>query len=459
VALSHTYAEEIPGGSSVTFTVSDSSGGSDSLTVPLKVEDAPFTLHGNAPTFVAGEPFNGKLAFFFDAGNGGGSTADYTATVDWGDNNPPSSAIVAGEPAPNGGFAFAVYGNHAYAGAAGTSYTIKVHVHDVGGTDADLSIPVTLAAPPRRMRILDDNTAAGAANQISIQRTEAPDGIAIVENRRTIYSGVAAALQSITLVGSAADDVDTIGYVPPGLQVIVQRAGNGIVNIGANGSVQDIAGSVSLTNATGPVQLNLDDSADLSPRSVTIGNGFIRGLAPGTINYGANALGLLDLRAGTGTRVTLDDSADTTGRRFTVSQVDATTLGVAGFGAPIRLHVSSGNALILLGGRGGNAFDVQGTVAGTTTTIDTGPGRDTVNVGSTANTLDAIQGALNVNGQGANTTLDISDQSTTVAQIYEVYASSIHRRNGESPFADNIAPIGYSQHPGRQRHHHHRRIG
>jgi hypothetical protein len=68
---------------------------------------------------------------------------------------------------------------------------------------------------------------------------------------------------------------------------------------------------------------------------------------------------------------------------------------------------------------------------------------NTFNIGSTMNTLDSIQGALSIYGQGAGTTLNINDSATTASQTYEVYATSIHRRYYTLPQPDDISPISY----------------
>jgi hypothetical protein len=97
------------------------------------------------------------------------------------------------------------------------------------------------------------------------------------------------------------------------------------------------------------------------------------------------------------------------------------------------------------GGASPNTFNVEGTAAGTSMTINAGSGGDTFNVGSPTNTLDPIQGAVSVVGQGANTTLNVHDDGTLASQDYAVYATSIHRFGVAAPYADNIAAIGYQQ--------------
>src|SRR5262249_35026833 len=77
------------------------------------------------------------------------------------------------------------------------------------------------------------------------------------------------------------------------------------------------------------------------------------------------------------------------------------------------IHYSSVGNLTLNGGNGGNVFDVLGAAAATMTTIHAGTGGDTVNIGSTANQLDPIQGPVTVNGAGGSTTLHFNDQGGT----------------------------------------------
>jgi hypothetical protein len=98
------------------------------------------------------------------------------------------------------------------------------------------------------------------------------------------------------------------------------------------------------------------------------------------------------------------------------------------------------------GGSSGNIFDVQSTAAGTPVTIRAGAGSDTINVGDASNTLGGIQGALTVNGQGANTKLDVNDSGNNVSENYTVSPAMIQRSiivAGVYNF--NIASINYSQ--------------
>jgi hypothetical protein len=102
-------------------------------------------------------------------------------------------------------------------------------------------------------------------------------------------------------------------------------------------------------------------------------------------------------------------------------------LGVAGDGIH---HGGSGDDLVFSGagndpmiwnppdgsdlkeGRDGNhTFNVQGSHG--RLTLDAGFGTETINVGSTANTLDPIQGPVSVLGALGGDTLNINDQGST----------------------------------------------
>jgi hypothetical protein len=76
------------------------------------------------------------------------------------------------------------------------------------------------------------------------------------------------------------------------------------------------------------------------------------------------------------------------------------------------------------GGHSGNAFNVQGTAAGTPVTIQTGAGNDTVTVGDAANTVAGIRGGVTVHGRGT-ASLNVNDQGTTTAQEYDVWSDHI----------------------------------
>jgi hypothetical protein len=196
-------------------------------------------------------------------------------------------------------------------------------------------------------------------------------------------------VSSLTIeAGSGGNTIDVQSTSVP---TAIHGQGNDTVVVSDNGSAQGIQADLSIDNAGGCTALAVDDSADATPRSVTLTSSTLTGLAPAAIAYGP---------------------------------------GVC--------------SLAVTGGSGGNTFAVQGTAAlSGGTTLNAGAGGDTFNVGSAANTLDPIAGPLSIVGQGASTTLNIHDDGTTNSQDYSVYADSI-RRFDVTTLAPNMAAIGYS---------------
>jgi hypothetical protein len=135
----------------------------------------------------------------------------------------------------------------------------------------------------------------------------------------------------------------------------------------------------------------------------------------------------------------IDDSADTGPATYTIT---ATTVQVNGLPA---ITYTGAPSLIVKGGSGTNTFNVLGTTAATPVTLDTGTGTATVNVGNSANSLDLIQGALTVQGQGGSDLLNVNDSGAGTAHTYTVSVASI-ARNGMATIAfagiQNIALSG-----------------
>ncbi len=106
----------------------------------------------------------------------------------------------------------------------------------------------------------------------------------------------------------------------------------------------------------------------------------------------------------------IDDTADNAGQQPTISATSVVKLASA------TVAFNAGTLLSLTlngGGSGGNTFTVQATPSGVPVTINAGAGDDVVNVGSAANSIDNVLGALTVNGQGGNNILNINDGGNT----------------------------------------------
>jgi Bacterial Ig-like domain (group 1) len=154
VAGTHTYAEEGPP-LPVTVTITDIDTPSNTATAhsTANVADAPLTASGMS--LLSGPTYAGPVATFTDA-NSLSTTADFTATIDWGDGSPPTSGTVTGSLG-----SYTVNGIHTYASLG--SFTIKVHIVDDGGSTADATSTILIFATSSggNFVIGDGNAAVG----------------------------------------------------------------------------------------------------------------------------------------------------------------------------------------------------------------------------------------------------------------------------------------------------------
>ena len=140
VSASHLYAEEGP--YSVTVVVTDDGGSTAMATGTAEVADAPLTA---GTLTLSGNPVEGgtpaMASFGFTDANTAATTADYTATIVWGDGNTTNDATVSATATPG---AFTVSGSHVYH-EYGT-YPVSVSVADDGGSaTSSATVPVTVA--------------------------------------------------------------------------------------------------------------------------------------------------------------------------------------------------------------------------------------------------------------------------------------------------------------------------
>jgi hypothetical protein len=149
VSDAHTYAEE--GAYTVTVTVRDGAGNTQSTSSTVTVADAALTLTASTPPVaVEGTPVNGVVVASFTDANPGARAADFSATITWGDGSTSAGTVVAS------GGGFDVQGAHTYATAG--NFPLAVVIKDVGGSrlnfsgsavvnDAALSAVVSSIAP------------------------------------------------------------------------------------------------------------------------------------------------------------------------------------------------------------------------------------------------------------------------------------------------------------------------
>jgi hypothetical protein len=94
------------------------------------------------------------------------------------------------------------------------------------------------------------------------------------------------------------------------------------------------------------------------------------------------------------------------------------------------------SALTVDGGYGSVAYNVQGSSASTPITLNAGTGNDTVNIGGAGPTLDAVRGALTLNGQAGSDILNLNDQGAAAGHTYSLNGSNLTR--------DGIAAVTFS---------------
>jgi hypothetical protein len=123
---SHTYGEA--GSYPLTIVVHDLDG-AVTINGTATVADAPLAATPMSFTVAKKTTFTRTVAVFSDA-NAGSTVADFTASIAWGDGSHSTGTVTA---LPGGGFA--VGGSHRY--DVKGSYSVAVHVQDVGGASAD----------------------------------------------------------------------------------------------------------------------------------------------------------------------------------------------------------------------------------------------------------------------------------------------------------------------------------
>jgi hypothetical protein len=241
--------------------------------------------------------------------------------------------------------------------------------------------------------------------------------------------------------------LDTVGYVDyfgPGGQTYTMTAGQmidtgfapvtydgnlygvGLETSVLGGSKVNVLSTAAVGYATG-VNVNVGDTVTVGSQAPNLG-GNLAGLA---------AIGRLSIQSiypKSAASVILDDETDTqVGKQVTFSTVSS-VWEINGL-APqlIALTLSAGSNVQVLGSSpaaglaGSNAYAIQSVPAGISVGLKAGTGGDVFLVGSTANTLDLIQGPVTVNGIAGSTSMTVNDQGTTTAQNWDVANSWIDR--------------------------------
>lgn len=140
VSAAHTYTDEGNYQATATITDTDNAFNTAAVTIPVTIGDAP--LHAAGTSTASTNPLSGYPVATFTDANPGSTTADFSASIDWGDGS-TTAGTVTGQP----GGPFTVAGTHDYASLG--PETITVRIIDDGGATATAVSHVSLYAYPR----------------------------------------------------------------------------------------------------------------------------------------------------------------------------------------------------------------------------------------------------------------------------------------------------------------------
>jgi Ca2+-binding RTX toxin-like protein len=226
---------------------------------------------------------------------------------------------------------------------------------------------------------------------------------------------------------SGFDSVEVLAGTGPHTVTLQSADGSAPPSPGHPLTAISLSGNNSFGTNTGPNTIN----AQMLPATISLS---LLG-APGndTFNVGStsNTLGpiqgAVSVNGGGGTdTLNINDQGTAGAQTYTI-----TSTSVAATSLAQTLTYSKIASLVLNGGTGANTYDVQSTDAGTT--VNTGPGNDTVNVGSTSNTLAGILGQVNVNGGGGTDFLNVNDQGTAGNETYTITNTAVTATSAGAP--------------------------
>jgi hypothetical protein len=255
-----------------------------------------------------------------------------------------------------------------------------------------------------------------------------PDSLEVIVNGQRQYAGLWSALTNITVNATPGDDYVEIDDTVAGTPVTVNN-GNGTDTVPLSAFSEDvdaIKGPVTVHGGSGTNAITFNDRYNTANITYTITDSSVTRTGSALISFtnartsffggsgndGYHIVGaistLVNLYPGSGSNtVTIDDGSNTADTTYTVTASAVTWTG----SGPINLN-GSFTSLVLTGGSGDNSYNVQSTPSGSSTTLNTGGGVDTVNVHGTA-------GLLTINGAGRGT-VAISNGASTLGGIGHV---------------------------------------
>ncbi len=275
-----------------------------------------------------------------------------------------------------------------------------------------------------------------------------------------------------TVVVNTASGTDTVDILntSEGLPIEIAGQGQDTVNVGNNGSVQGIVGSVSFGPSASFTAININDASDTVAYTATFGSytpsgdtawGSITGLAPGAIDYRYANTVAVNVNASTGSdtfnvqatgaplvlndggygtvnvgnagsvqgiaatltvqdsgnynTLNVSDSADTTARNVTLANNGGVAFwgGITGLApATILYEDTHTNYVYVTTGTGSDTVNVQET---SVPLVLDDEGASTVNVGS-FNSVQGIAASMTVEDTAGSDALNINDSADTTAR-------------------------------------------
>jgi FG-GAP-like repeat len=318
----------------------------------------------------------------------------------------------------DGGTGLATLNLYDQAASSVQSYTVTAGALDRSGAAritfssiADLVLD-TGASNPWDTLVLIQGTAAGTAltvnagpgNKISIANAAGSlddiQGPVIIQGQLSDNFGIAD-------VASSVNHTYTLSAVPsisPTANLLTRSGAAPITYIGMD--------SLQMTGGVGDNTYNIEGLAYNYVTRIYGGGGHdVFNISPQAHDLD-NLSGILDLEAAfpggltANASLIVNDQGHTAGRHWVFEPGGMVAYPSAGSTAQgIQIYFDLFNSVVANGGSGGNTISVTGASAGIPSTINTGNGDDTVNVGSPGNPLDPIQGALTISGQDGSNTL------------------------------------------------------
>ncbi len=210
----------------VTVSIVDNGGSVATATSTATVTGAALTPGSNAAlTGTEGAALSGLVVGTFTSANPLATARDFTASVDWGDGTPVSTATIV--EAPDG--TFYVSSNHTYAEESGaTPYAIVVTVKSTAGVTATLNATATIADAPLLattqpiVAVEGQNSNLLVATFIDSNPLGVPSDFTVSINwgDGTTSAGVVTASGGSTVLGAAFKVTGTHTYAEEGQYVV-----------------------------------------------------------------------------------------------------------------------------------------------------------------------------------------------------------------------------------------------